>query len=258
MSRVRQNLGLDLGGTEDLIFSECTTAPCFVPHGNGNGLLTAEDLRTRLRQRGLIEGVPLRSAARPAPLRVSEPPTKPPTITRSMSSREVVVTSPVDGEVVVKPVRVVGDSVRAGELLLEVENDKATVEVVAPSAGVVASIHTDGEATVERSTALCTLTVQEGMARESAGPVTAEPAAPDEESIRVVHAPMDASPALITFHKAIGDTVKRDELIAEIESDKATIELSAPCNGVILNFLLPPGEHDLTTDTPIVELQASS
>ena len=28
--------------------------------------------------------------------------------------------------------------------------------------------------------------------------------------------------------EAIGDTVKRDELIAEIESDKATIELSAP------------------------------
>jgi pyruvate/2-oxoglutarate dehydrogenase complex dihydrolipoamide acyltransferase (E2) component len=111
---------------------------------------------------------------------------------------------------------------------------------------------------VGRTTELCTLTVQ-GTPTESVGEATTEPLfAAQEESIRIVHAPMDASPASITYHKAIGDAVERDELIAEIESDKATIELTAPCSGVILEFLLPPGEHDLTTETPIVELQASS
>jgi pyruvate/2-oxoglutarate dehydrogenase complex dihydrolipoamide acyltransferase (E2) component len=259
MSRVRQSLGI----TEDLIFSECTTSPAFVPHGNGNSLLTAEDLRTRLRQRGLIEGVPLRSAARPIQARpiparpVEQRVAEALEVSPSISLREVVVTSPVEGEVVVKPMRQVGDSVRAGELLLEVENDKATVEVVAPSAGIVESIHSDGEITVEMTTTLCTLKAQ-GTLTEPVDAVTDDPVATDEEAVRIVHAPMDASPALITFHKAVGDSVKRDELIAEIESDKATIELNAPCSGVILDFLLPPGEHDLTTDTPIVELRAAS
>ena len=31
----------------------------------------------------------------------------------------------------------------------------------------------------------------------------------------------------------VGDRVQLDELVAEVENDKANIEISSPCNGVI-------------------------
>jgi pyruvate dehydrogenase E2 component (dihydrolipoamide acetyltransferase) len=42
--------------------------------------------------------------------------------------------------------------------------------------------------------------------------------------------------------KDIGDTVNKGEVIAEIESDKATLELEAQAGGVLLKLLAQPGE----------------
>ena len=36
------------------------------------------------------------------------------------------------------------------------------------------------------------------------------------------------------WHKKVGDKVKENELIAEIESDKATMEFESPVEGVLL------------------------
>ena len=35
------------------------------------------------------------------------------------------------------------------------------------------------------------------------------------------------------WHKSVGDAVKMDELLVELETDKVTLEVSAPANGVI-------------------------
>jgi len=37
---------------------------------------------------------------------------------------------------------------------------------------------------------------------------------------------MDGDGVLVKFHKNVGDSVKIDELVVEVESDKATIEVT--------------------------------
>merc|ERR1719331_1332332 len=76
--------------------------------------------------------------------------------------------------------------------------------------------------------------------------------APMEE---VVNAPMDGDGVTVTYNVAVGDVVEVDQLIAEIESDKATIEVNAPSEGVIAELHLEAGkEQDITTDTAVATL----
>lgn len=51
-----------------------------------------------------------------------------------------------------------------------------------------------------------------------------------------------AEGTLVNWTKAIGDTVNKGDVIAEIETDKATIEIEAQAGGTILRFLAEPGD----------------
>ena len=44
---------------------------------------------------------------------------------------------------------------------------------------------------------------------------------------------------IVTWKKKVGDEVKRDEAIVEIQTDKVTIELESPEAGTILKILVP-------------------
>jgi pyruvate dehydrogenase E2 component (dihydrolipoamide acetyltransferase) len=66
---------------------------------------------------------------------------------------------------------------------------------------------------------------------------------------------MDGDGVTVTYSVAVGDVVEVDQLIAEIESDKATIEVNAPSEGVIAELHLEAGkEQDITTDTAVATL----
>ena len=45
------------------------------------------------------------------------------------------------------------------------------------------------------------------------------------------------------WHKKVGDTVVADEIILDIETDKVSMEIPAPGDGVITQILVP-GRHD--------------
>lgn len=45
-----------------------------------------------------------------------------------------------------------------------------------------------------------------------------------------------------TWHKNIGDAVKRDELLVDIETDKVVIEVVAPANGTLENIIKSSGD----------------
>jgi pyruvate dehydrogenase E2 component (dihydrolipoamide acetyltransferase) len=59
--------------------------------------------------------------------------------------------------------------------------------------------------------------------------------------------------AIAKWHVAVGDTVKRGQLIADIETDKATMEFESFDAGVVLELLAPEGET-LAIGTPIAVL----
>jgi pyruvate dehydrogenase E2 component (dihydrolipoamide acetyltransferase) len=59
---------------------------------------------------------------------------------------------------------------------------------------------------------------------------------------------------LAKWHVKKGDTVKSGDVIAEIETDKATMEVEAVDEGVIEEILVPEGTEEVKVNTPIARL----
>jgi pyruvate dehydrogenase E1 component beta subunit len=59
---------------------------------------------------------------------------------------------------------------------------------------------------------------------------------------------------LAKWHVKVGDTVKSGDVIAEIETDKATMEVEAVDEGVVEEILVPEGSEEVKVNTPIARL----
>jgi len=59
---------------------------------------------------------------------------------------------------------------------------------------------------------------------------------------------------LAKWHVKKGDTVKSGDVIAEIETDKATMEVEAVDEGVVEDILIPEGSEGVKVNTPIARL----
>jgi 2-oxoglutarate dehydrogenase E2 component (dihydrolipoamide succinyltransferase) len=147
-----------------------------------------------------------------------------------------------------------GDSVAMDEVIAELESDKATFELTAEKAGTLKTIAKEGD----------TLAIGAAVASidESGAPAPAKEAAPVQAAATpqpVAAQPVQTAPATATatnnggslsvkvptvgesitevtlsrWIKKDGDTVAMDEAIAELESDKATFELTAEKAGVL-------------------------
>jgi len=60
--------------------------------------------------------------------------------------------------------------------------------------------------------------------------------------------------ALAKWHVKVGDAVKSGDVIAEIETDKATMEVEAVDEGVVEAILVPEGSEGVKVNTPIARL----
>lgn len=58
--------------------------------------------------------------------------------------------------------------------------------------------------------------------------------------------------------KAVGDTVKAGDVLAEIETDKATMEVEAVDEGTLTSILVPEGTEGVAVNTPIAELDGGA
>ena len=138
----------------------------------------------------------------------------------------------------------VGDAVKKDEVLVELETDKVSLEVVAPADGTLSDIKAAEGDTVVPNTVLGV--ISEGA---SAAPAKAA-AAPKAEAKSAPAAAAPAAAAAIDINvptmgesvaegsigkwvKKSGDAVKKDELLVEIETDKVAVEVSAPADGVL-------------------------
>src|SRR4051812_49781766 len=59
---------------------------------------------------------------------------------------------------------------------------------------------------------------------------------------------------LAKWHVKVGDTVKSGDVIAEIETDKATMEVEAVDEGVVEALLVPEGAEEVKVNAPIARL----
>src|SRR5579872_3465090 len=59
---------------------------------------------------------------------------------------------------------------------------------------------------------------------------------------------------LAKWHKKVGDTVKAGDIIAEIETDKATMEVEAADEGVVGELVVPEGAQGVKVNAVIARL----
>ena len=137
-----------------------------------------------------------------------------------------------------------GDFVEMDEVICELESDKATFEVTAEAAGKLSIKAQEGD-TLEIGGVLCEIddSASGGTSTTTSESAPAASAAPAEEPAEakstgeVLEMNVPAVGESITevtisnWAKADGDFVELDEVIAEIESDKATFDLTAEAQG---------------------------
>lgn len=140
-----------------------------------------------------------------------------------------------------------GDSVKLDEVIAELESDKATFELTAPSAGVLKIVKQKGE-TVPIGELLCEIDSNGQAAPAKEENKTAQPAAPTTPppsnqapkatgGVKEMKVPAVGESitevTISTWLKKDGEFVQTDDIIAEVESDKATFELPAEATGIL-------------------------
>jgi 2-oxoglutarate dehydrogenase E2 component (dihydrolipoamide succinyltransferase) len=140
-----------------------------------------------------------------------------------------------------------GEAVAADEMLCELETDKVTVEVPAPSAGTLGEIVAAEGETVGVDALLATLSEGAGAAPAAAPePAKAETPASDGggESVDVMVPTLGESvteATVATWFKKPGDAVTQDEMLCELETDKVSVEVPAPASGTLSQILAEEG-----------------
>ncbi|MEZ9820927.1 pyruvate dehydrogenase complex dihydrolipoyllysine-residue acetyltransferase [Shewanella sp. 10N.286.45.A1] len=141
----------------------------------------------------------------------------------------------------------VGDKIEADTGLITLETDKATMEVPAPSAGIVKELKVNVGDKVSMGSLVLMLEV--GDAAPASAPVAAtEAPAPAPASVSAVQEIAvpdigDASDVdVIEVLVAVGDEVTLDQGLITLETDKATMEVPAPVAGKILGLTVKLGD----------------
>lgn len=160
-----------------------------------------------------------------------------------------------EGELVkwlVKP----GDTVRPDQTVAEIMTDKATVEVPSPVAGTVKELKFKPGQVIKVESVI--LTLEGGASATTAAPpatktnaaqpapATATPAAPTGgKSIDVKLPELGEGVTegeLVKWTVNIGDVVKADQTVAEIMTDKATVEVPSPYAGTVTALKFKKGD----------------
>ncbi|OOF83067.1 pyruvate dehydrogenase complex dihydrolipoyllysine-residue acetyltransferase [Rodentibacter ratti] len=153
-----------------------------------------------------------------------------------IGSDEVNVT-----EIMVK----VGDSVEVDQSIINVEGDKASMEVPAPIAGVVKEILINVGDKVSTGKLIMKFEVAGAVSSVSA-PVqeSAPAAAPATSAIKDVNVPdIGGDEVNVTeIMVAVGDTVSEEQSLITVEGDKASMEVPAPFAGVVKEILVKSGD----------------
>jgi len=166
----------------------------------------------------------------------------------------------------------VGDRVKKGDLLAEVETDKATMELESYKDGVLLHLGGDKGAKLQVNDLLAiignegedisSLLTKPAAATAPAATPSASPtpaSTPTTQPTSTAASTMDLSKmdevvlmprlsdtmeegVIAGWHKQVGDAVKKGEVLADIETDKATMELESYKNGTLLYIGAQKGE----------------
>jgi 2-oxoglutarate dehydrogenase E2 component (dihydrolipoamide succinyltransferase) len=165
-----------------------------------------------------------------------------------------------------------GDSVERDELIVEIETDKVVLEVVAPEAGTLTDVMAEEGDTVQSEQVLGK--IGEGSASDDSGKKE-EKSSDDDSAEKSAEKSEDKSSeekqdkptssgngggkqhdvkapsfpesiqegTVATWHKKVGEAVKRDDVLADIETDKVVLEVVAPADGALAEIKVEEGSQ---------------
>ncbi|HET7834530.1 MAG TPA: biotin/lipoyl-containing protein, partial [Variovorax sp.] len=159
-------------------------------------------------------------------------------------------------EVLVK----VGDTVKAEQSLITVESDKASMEIPSSQAGVVKELKVEVGSKVKEGSVVLVLEGEGAAAPAASAPAAAAPA----PAAAAAPAPAAAAPAPATAAGPIdikvpdigdfkdvavievlvkpGDTIKAEQSLITVESDKASMEIPSSAAGVLKELKVKVGD----------------
>lgn len=164
----------------------------------------------------------------------------------------------------------VGDKIKSGDLLAEVETDKATMELDSYNDGTLLYIGVEKgkSAKVDDIIAVVGKDGEDYKSLLGGGGKTTEPAkaeapkadapkkeeaastaptvTPEQLGVTVIRMPLLSDTMtegkIVEWHKKVGDKVKSDDNLADVETDKATMEVVGYAEGTLLYTGVPAGE----------------
>ncbi|TCZ67743.1 pyruvate dehydrogenase complex dihydrolipoamide acetyltransferase [Flaviaesturariibacter aridisoli] len=177
----------------------------------------------------------------------------------------------------------VGDTVKKGEILADIETDKATMELESYKEGTILKLGADKGGKIQVDDLLCIIGApgedisgleggqpqnqpaaqpagEQGPAQQQGNAPAAAPAAAATATPTVDVSKMEevvlmprlsdtmTEGVIASWHKKVGDTVKKGDVLADIETDKATMELESYKNGTLLYQGGQPGEKVAVND----------
>jgi 2-oxoisovalerate dehydrogenase E2 component (dihydrolipoyl transacylase) len=174
----------------------------------------------------------------------------------------------------------VGDVVAEDQIVADIMTDKATVEITAPVSGKVLAIHGEPGQMIPVRGPLVEFEVEgAGNAAEADTPSAPAPQASvppptgegDREAVegRQTQAPPSganyvfklpdvgegtAEAELVGWHVKVGDSVSEDQILADIMTDKATVEITSPVSGVVVALHGEAGQQ-VPVGGPLVSFQ---
>jgi len=129
-----------------------------------------------------------------------------------------------------------GDSVQRDEVLVDIETDKVVMEVPAAEDGLMGKIIEPEGTTVTAHQVIGSIESSAGAGAVAAAPAAAAASRAEAavSDIKVPTLPESIADALVVnWHKQEGDSVQRDEVLVEIETDKVVLEVPAAEDGVM-------------------------
>ena len=167
----------------------------------------------------------------------------------------------------------VGDAVKSDDVLADVETDKATMEVVGYATGtllyigvpagqaakvndIIAIVGKSGEdfkslltgsGPAAPATSAATAAPQAPAAAPAAPQAASVPSVtPEQLGVTVIRMPLLSDTMtegkIVQWNKKVGDTVKADDVLADVETDKATMEVVGYAAGTLLYIGIPEGQ----------------
>lgn len=173
----------------------------------------------------------------------------------------------------------VGDVVAEDQIVADIMTDKATVEITAPVSGKVLALHGQPGEMVPVRGPLVEFEVEGAGNASDAEPAPAPkaeaaPAPAAKADPAPVAAAPDVQPAtganyvfklpdvgegtaeaeLVGWHVKVGDSVSEDQILADIMTDKATVEITSPVTGVVVAIHGEAGQQ-VPVGGPLVSFQ---